>query len=119
MLFRAGAVACRCNLIGFSGLQYHGHYQIELCPEIHQRLAFSALIKVQNVFSFGISSALGNFQNIMDSLTSDLPGLAVYVDDILASGYSAGDHQRLLRCLHEMWLRCQLLELYYLGNTLS
>ena len=39
----------------------------------------------------------------MDDLTNDLPGVAVYLDDILVSGKHAEDHlrnfQKLLDCL--------------------
>ena len=47
----------------------------------------------------------------MDDLTSDLPGVAVYLDDILLSGKRAKDYyhnlQRLLDRLHAKGLRCK------------
>ena len=48
----------------------------------------------------------------MDSLTSDLPGVEVYLDDILVSRASADEHlqnlKRLLQRLHEKSLCCRL-----------
>ena len=66
----------------------------------------------------------------MDSLTCDIPGEAVYLDDVLVSGASADEHlqnlKRLLQCLHEKVLRCRLqkcqftqAKLEYLGHVLS
>ena len=47
----------------------------------------------------------------MDELTSDLPGVTVYLDDILVSGKDAKDDypnlQRLLDRLHDKGLRCK------------
>jgi len=106
--------------------------QIKLHPESRKRLALSTHrgVLLQNVLPFGISSAPGYFESIMDSLTSDLPGVAVYLDDILVSGASADEHlqnlKRLLQRLHEKVLRCRLqkcqfaqTKLEYLGNVLS
>ena len=66
----------------------------------------------------------------MDDLTNDLPGVAVYLDDILVSGSSAEEHlrnlQRLLERLQEKGLRCRLEKckfaqpnVEYLGHVLS
>ena len=66
----------------------------------------------------------------MDQLTQDLPGVAVYLDDLLFSGKDAEDHlknlRQLLQRLHEKGLRCRLekcqfAEPYveYLGHLLS
>ena len=80
--------------------------QVQLGPESRRRLALSTHRRVllQNVLPFGISSAPGYFQKIMDDLTNDLPGVAVYLDNILVSGKDAEDHLRNLRklldCLH-------------------
>ena len=41
---------------------------------------------------FDISSAPGHFQQIMDELTRDLPGVAVYLADILVSGSTVEEH---------------------------
>ena len=48
----------------------------------------------------------------MDEITSDLPGVAVYLDDILCSGATAEAHlqnlRRLLERLRDKGLRCRL-----------
>ena len=59
---------------------------------------------------FGISSIPGYFQEIMKQLTADLPGIAVYLDDILVSGTEITSHLQncwqLLTRLNEKGLRC-------------
>ena len=53
--------------------------QVKLAPESQKRLALSTHqgILLQTRLPFGISSAPGYFQRIMDQLTSDLKGVAV------------------------------------------
>ncbi|KAL5510825.1 hypothetical protein EMCRGX_G006431 [Ephydatia muelleri] len=79
---------------------------------------------------FGISSAPGYFQEIMDRLTSDLKGVVVYMDDILVCGTTAAEHcqnlKSLLKRLEEKGLRCRLEKclfaqpsVEYLGHILS
>lgn len=66
----------------------------------------------------------------MDQLTSDLRGVAVYLDDILVSGANAEEHlqnlRALLQRLQDKGLRCNLKNctfaqpsVEYLGHTLS
>ena len=43
----------------------------------------------------------------MDQLTSDLQGVAVYIDDILVSGATASEHHQTLHCMESKGLRCQ------------
>ena len=99
---------------GFTKIDLADAYnQVQLGPESRKRLALSTHrgVLLQNVLPFGISSAPGYFQKIMDDLTSDLPGVAVYLDDILVSGKDAKDHyhnlQRLLDRSHDKGLRCK------------
>ena len=75
--------------------------QIELAPESQRRLALSTHrgVLLQTRLPFGISSAPGYFQEIMDQLTRDLKGVAVYLDDILVSGTDATDHLQNLCAL--------------------
>ena len=64
----------------------------------------------------------------MESLTSDLPGVAVFQDDMLVSGQDTNDHlgnlKRLLTRLNDKGLscrdKCQFAQpsVEYLGNTL-
>ena len=108
--------------------------QIELGPESQRRLALSTHrgVFLQTRLPFGISSATGYFQDVMNQLTtsSDLPGVAVYLDDILISGKTAEDHlnnlRRLLKRLNDRGLRCRIQKclfaqdsVTYLGHTIS
>eukprot|EP00731_Ephydatia_muelleri_P014558 Em0008g278a len=62
-------------------------YEAGIAKESQKRLALSTHqgVYLQRRLSFGISSAPAHFQEIMDQLTSDVKGVAVYVDDIVAS----------------------------------
>ena len=106
--------------------------QIELGPESQRRLALSTHrgVLLQTRLPFGISSATGYFQDVMNQLTSDLPGVAVHLDDILISGKTAEDHlnnlRRLLKRLNDRGLRCRIQKcvfaqdsVTYLGHTIS
>ena len=66
----------------------------------------------------------------MNQLTSDLTGLAVYLDDTLISGTTAEDHlnklRQLLKRLNDKGLRCRIEKcvfaednVTYLGHTIS
>ena len=117
--------------------------QIQLAPESQRRLALSTHrgVLLQQRLPFGIKSAPGYFQEIMENLTSDLPEVAVFQDDMLVSGQDANDHlgnlKRLLTRLNDN-LKCLLTRLNdkglncrrdkcqfaqpsveYLGHTLS
>ena len=106
--------------------------QIKLSPESQKRLALSTHrgVLLQKRLPFGISSAPGYFQEVMEQLTSDLPGVAVYLDDILVSGANAEEHLRnlknLFQRLQDKGLRCKKEKcefaqpsVVYLGHTLS
>lgn len=118
---------------GFTKIDLADAYnQIKLGPRSQQRLALNTHkgVLLQKRLPFGIKSAPGYFQQIMDQLTQDLPGVAVYLDDLLVSGKNAEDHianlQRLLQHLDEKGLRCRLEKcqfaqpwVEYLGHLLS
>ena len=106
--------------------------QIKLAPESQRRLALSTHrgVLLQQRLPFGIKSAPGYFQEIMDRLTSDLPGVAVFQDDVIVSGMDAKGHvsnlRGLLIRLHDKGLRCRREKcklaqpsVEYLGHTLS
>ncbi|KAK7091479.1 hypothetical protein V1264_009152 [Littorina saxatilis] len=106
--------------------------QIKLAPESQRRLALSTHrgVLLQQRLPFGIKSAPGYFQEIMENLTCDLPGVAVFQDDILVSGKDANDHlsnlERLLIRLNDKGLRCRRekcefaqASVEYLGHTIS
>ena len=99
---------------GFTKIDLADAYnQIRLAPESRKRLALSTHrgVLLQNVMPFGISSAPGHFQQIVDESTRDLPGVAVYLDDILVSGSTVEEHfrnlQHLLKRLENKGLRCR------------
>ena len=108
------------------------YIQIELRPERHRCLALSTHREAlfQTRLPFGISSATGYFQDVMNQLTSDLYGVAVYLDDILISGKTAEDHSDNLHCLlkrmNDRGLRCRIQKCVFaqdsvthLGHTIS
>ena len=118
---------------GFTKIDLADAYnQIKLAPESQRSLALSTHkgVLLQKRLPFGIKSAPGYLQQIMDQLTKDLPGVAIYLDDILVSGNDADDHlsnlRRLLQRLEEKGLRCRLEKCHfaqpyveYLGHLLS
>ena len=118
---------------GFTKIDLADAYnQIMLAPDSQKRLALSTHrgVLLQMRLPFGITSAPGYFQEIMDQLTSDLRGVAVYIDDILVSGTTASEHLQNLRALlHRLeskGLRCCLEKcvfaqpsVEYLGHILS
>ena len=118
---------------GFTKIDLADAYnQIMLAPESQRRLALSTHrgVLLQTRLPFGISSAPGYFQEIMDQLTRDLQGVAVYMDDILVSGATAAEHlqnlRSLLKRLQDKGLRCRLEKcifaqpsVEYLGHILS
>ena len=83
----------------FSKIDLVDAYQIRLSPESQRRLALSTHkgVLLQTRLPFGITSAPGYFQEIMDKLTGDLEGVAVYLDDILVSGATATKHLNNLK----------------------
>ena len=106
--------------------------QIELRPESQRRLALSTHggVLFQTRLSFGISCATWYFQDVMNQLTSDLPGVTVYLYDILISGKTAEDHlnnlRRLLKGLNGRGLKYRIQKcvfakdsVTYLGYTIS
>ena len=88
--------------------------QIALGPESQKRLALNTHqgVLLQMRFPFGITSAPGYFRQIMGQLTSNLPGVAVYLDDILVRGSTAQEQlsnlKRLLQRLSNKGLHCRL-----------
>ena len=50
-----------------------------------------------NRLPFGVSSAQGIFQRTMESLLHEIPRTIVYLDDILVTGISEGDHLKNLQ----------------------
>uniref|UniRef100_A0A5S6R646 Reverse transcriptase domain-containing protein n=1 Tax=Trichuris muris TaxID=70415 RepID=A0A5S6R646_TRIMR len=109
----------------------NAYNQIKLAPESQRRLALRHHgVLLQTRQPFGISSAPDYFEKIMEQLTSDLRGVAVYLDDIHVSGNNAEEHVQNIRALFERLsekgLRCKLENcsfaqraIEYLGHVLS
>jgi len=61
---------------------------------------------------FGVASSPAQFQRCMDSLTSELPGVAAYLDDLIVTGKTKQEHWdnlgRLLTKLQEHGFRVKL-----------
>ncbi|MDD9818931.1 MAG: RNase H-like domain-containing protein, partial [Gammaproteobacteria bacterium] len=57
-----------------------------------------------NRLPFGVSSAPGIFQRVMEGLLSGIPGVVVYIDDILVTGKTTADH---LAALDEVLTRLE------------
>ena len=49
-----------------------------------------------NRLPFGVSSAPAIFQRTMEMLLRDIPNVCVYIDDVLVSGTSEGEHLKTL-----------------------
>ena len=82
----------------------NAYNQIRLEPESQKRLALSTNrgVLLQTRLPFGISSAPGYFQEIMERITCDLKGVAVYLDDILVSGSNEEEHIKNLQSLLQL-----------------
>ena len=83
-----------------------------------------------NRLPFGVASAPAIFQRSMETLLRDLPGLFVYLDDILITGSTLAEHlanlEGVLKRLSEAGLRLNkekcaffLEQIEYLGHTID
>ena len=79
---------------------------------------------------FGLKNAAQTFQRLMDSVTSQLTGVFVYLDDVLVASPTAQQHERDLRNLFTALARFGLVlnvnkcvfgvsEVQFLGHTVS
>ena len=57
---------------------------------------------------FGISSAPGIFQRVIESVLQGIPGVAVYLDDILVAGHTEDEHLKSLNLVLERLARAGL-----------
>ena len=73
-------------------------YQQVLLDEPGRKLVvINTSIFQYNRLPFGISSAPGIFQRVMDSLLQGIQGVVIYLDDILVTGSDDAQHLELLK----------------------
>ena len=110
----------------------HAYQQIELEEESREYTIINThkgLFRY-NRLPFGIASAPSIFQRVMDTLLQGIPGVCVYIDDILVAGSTEEEHlarlSEVLKRLAESGMRlkqekCSFLlsSVEYLGHTIS
>ena len=72
----------------------HAYQQVVLDEETKQLVTINThkgLYRV-NRLPFGVSSAPSLFQRIMENLLQGIPGILIYIDDILVTGKTIADH---------------------------
>jgi hypothetical protein len=89
----------------------HAYQQIELDEDSRQYVAISThkgLFRY-NRLPFGLASAPSIFQRTMENLLQGIPGVCVYIDDILITGRTDEEHlehlDEVLRRLAEAGMR--------------
>lgn len=90
----------------YSQITVHEDFQKYLTVNTHKGLF--AVTRLP----FGISSAPGIFQRLMNCILGDIQGVAVYLDDILITGKNEAEHgatvRKVLEKLHEAGLKVKL-----------
>ena len=76
-----------------------------------------------NRLPFGVSSAPGIFQRVMESLLGSIPGVVVYLDDILITGPSEQEHldtlEAVLQKLQEAGIKLRNDKCVFLGSSVT
>lgn len=83
-----------------------GYYQINLTKETRKITAFvtpTGLFQYK-VLPFGLRSAPGTFQRAMNIVTSKLPGVEAYLDDLVVTSMTWEEHLERLRSLFQRLL---------------
>lgn len=86
----------------FSKLDLEGAYlQLSLDSESQNLTTINTPFGLYryNKLPFGIKTSPGIFQNVMLELTKDLPGIKVYLDDILVLGKTQLEHDKNLKAV--------------------
>ena len=72
---------------------------------------------------FGKSSAPGIFQKVMETILQDIPGVVVYLDDILISSSTEAEHlqslAQVMKCLSEAGLRLKKHKCKFMVSTVE
>lgn len=71
-----------------------GFWQVRLCPSSKELTVFSTPFGTYeyNVLPFGVKTAAEKFQNLNFKYFGNLPGVFVYIDDIIVGGKSLKEH---------------------------
>ena len=87
------------------------YQQVPLAEKSHKCVVINTHCDLfcYNRMPFGVSSTLGIFQCIMEDLLKDIPRVVVYLENILISGKSKGEH---LATLEEVLQRLVVTGLY-------
>ena len=103
----------------------HAYQQIELEEESRQYVTISThkgLFRY-NRLPFGVASAPSIFQRTMDNLLQGIPGVCVYIDDILITGENDEEHlehlDEVLRRLAEAGMRLKKGKCAYLLSAVD
>ena len=117
----------------FSQIDFaEAYHQVEVAEECKELLTINThkgLFRY-NRLPFGVKSAPGIFQQIIDTMISGLDGVAAYLDDVIVTGRTLEEHNRNLEALFNRILcygfririeKCNLMmsEITYLGQVIS
>jgi len=72
---------------------------------------------------FGVASAPAMFQKVMDSILQGIPGVRCYIDDIIVTGATEGEHlnnlEQVLQRLQNHGVRVKLSKCRFMKNTVE
>ena len=76
-----------------------------------------------NRLPFGVSSAPGIFQRVMECLLKDIPGVVVYLDDVLLTGPSVNEHlstlNKVLQKLGDAGLKLKKSKCVFMADSVT
>ena len=110
----------------------HAYQQIQLDPESREYVTINTHkgLFTYSRLPFGVASAPSIFQRVMESILRGIPGVCVYMDDILVTGRNKQEHlehlEQVFKRLKDAGIRlkgekCKYLlpSVDYLGHTIS
>ncbi len=110
----------------------HAYNQIELDDEAKRLMTINTSkgLYQYNRLPFGVASAPAMFQRTMETVLQGIPGVSVYIDDILVSGKTDDEHlqnlQEVLKRLEKVGARLKRSKCFfmlpaveYLGHRIS